>query len=91
MRGLGKDWASGLVNGVLRNALRRQQALLKKADAEILLKNALKDLSNGKTVKLPVDGLVAAAAARFEAWTGVEAPVQVMEAAVASWLEEVGA
>jgi 16S rRNA (cytosine967-C5)-methyltransferase len=34
VRGLGKDWASGLVNGVLRNALRRQQALLKNADAE---------------------------------------------------------
>jgi len=33
--GLGKDWARGLVNGVLRNALRRQQVLLKVADARL--------------------------------------------------------
>jgi 3-dehydroquinate dehydratase/shikimate dehydrogenase len=35
--------------------------------------------------------LVAAAAARFEAWTGVEAPMPAMDEAMASWLEEVGA
>jgi 16S rRNA (cytosine967-C5)-methyltransferase len=34
VRVLGKDWASGLVNGVLRNALRRREALLKRADAQ---------------------------------------------------------
>lgn len=34
VRGLGKDWARGLVNGVLRNALRRRQTLLKNADAQ---------------------------------------------------------
>ncbi len=34
VRGLGKDWASGLVNGVLRNALRRRQALLEAADSQ---------------------------------------------------------
>lgn len=31
---MGKGWARGLVNGVLRNALRRRAALLDKADAE---------------------------------------------------------
>jgi len=34
VRALGKDWASGLVNGVLRNALRRRQALFEQVDAE---------------------------------------------------------
>ncbi len=33
-RALGKEWARGLVNGVLRNALRRGEALLAQADAE---------------------------------------------------------
>jgi len=35
VRGLGKHWARGLVNGVLRNALRRHKSLLQKADAEL--------------------------------------------------------
>lgn len=34
VRALGKDWAAGLLNGVLRNALRRRQALLEAADVE---------------------------------------------------------
>ena len=34
VRLMGKDWASGLVNGVLRNALRRRQSLLEAADAD---------------------------------------------------------
>ena len=34
VRALGKDWARGLVNGVLRNALRRRQSLLEHADTE---------------------------------------------------------
>jgi 16S rRNA (cytosine967-C5)-methyltransferase len=33
-RALGKDWARGLVNGVLRSALRRRDALLEQADAD---------------------------------------------------------
>lgn len=33
-RALGKDWASGLVNGVLRNAQRRREALFQQADAQ---------------------------------------------------------
>jgi 16S rRNA (cytosine967-C5)-methyltransferase len=33
-RGLGKDWAVGLVNGVLRNALRRRRPLLASADSD---------------------------------------------------------
>lgn len=33
-RGLGKDWAVGLVNGVLRNALRRREDLLAAADSD---------------------------------------------------------
>jgi 16S rRNA (cytosine967-C5)-methyltransferase len=33
VRDLGKDWAAGLVNGVLRNALRRREALLEVADS----------------------------------------------------------
>ncbi len=32
-RGLGKDWAAGMVNGVLRNAQRQSAALLKAVDA----------------------------------------------------------
>jgi 16S rRNA (cytosine967-C5)-methyltransferase len=31
---MGKDWATGLVNGVLRNALRRRESLLEEANAE---------------------------------------------------------
>jgi 16S rRNA (cytosine967-C5)-methyltransferase len=34
VRGFGKGWAAGLVNGVLRNALRRRQSLLAAADSE---------------------------------------------------------
>jgi len=34
VRALGKDWARGLVNGVLRNAQRQRQALLERADAQ---------------------------------------------------------
>jgi 16S rRNA (cytosine967-C5)-methyltransferase len=34
VRLIGKDWASGLVNGVLRNALRRRPSLLEAADAD---------------------------------------------------------
>lgn len=33
VRSLGKDWATGLVNGILRNAQRRAQTLLATADA----------------------------------------------------------
>ena len=34
VRALGKDWAAGLVNGVLRNALRRRRELLDSADVD---------------------------------------------------------
>ncbi len=34
VRGLGKSWAAGLVNGVLRNALRRSRSLLAASDNE---------------------------------------------------------
>jgi 16S rRNA (cytosine967-C5)-methyltransferase len=34
VRGFGKGWAAGLVNGVLRNALRRKQSLLAAADGD---------------------------------------------------------
>ncbi len=45
----------------------------------------------GCTVVQGTEMLVAGAAARFEAWTGNEAPVRVMDEAMAGWLEEVGA
>lgn len=35
VRGFNKKWASGLVNGVLRNALRRHQSLLAAADGDL--------------------------------------------------------
>jgi 3-dehydroquinate dehydratase / shikimate dehydrogenase len=35
--------------------------------------------------------LTAQGAAQFEAWTGLEAPLQVMESAMTSWLQDVGA
>jgi shikimate dehydrogenase len=33
--------------------------------------------------------LVAQGAAQFETWTGVEAPLDVMEMAMGAWLEEI--